>query len=207
MHAGGHESAELPIFTKERAEEYLRKSFGPTEQTSTAVPPYLPTPDAGMSPIGEVTVTDIKEALVGKNGAASPGEDGLQYWMLRQLDVKVHQRIASCFTRIIEGDDEVPNAWGEVRVRMIFKGKGADPTDIDNFRPVSVTSIMAKVLNAVVKSKLESFCRAHGIIDQQVQKGFQPKVSGCVDHINAVYSCLRDMGGKRRRMARWFCST
>ena len=119
--------------------------------------------------------------------------------MLRSCGTLALSRLAEFFTKILTGELDIPKEWGIIRVRMIHKGKGADPVIIDSFRPISLTSIVAKVFNSIIKQRIEAYCLQNGIIDGSVQKGFMPKVSGCEDHINSMSALLRSLSKSKKK--------
>lgn len=98
--------------------------------------------------------------------------------------------LVDALNRVLNGEEEIPLEWRDARIRLIFKGKGC-PRLFDSYRPIAITSILGKVVNSILKEKMLLHCRMHGIIDEGVQKGFMPKVSGCIDHIAAMMNVMR----------------
>ena len=181
-----------PQFSKEEATRYLNETFKPHQLLPEPVPDTMPK-GPGMEEQEPITSEEILLTIKGKRDASAPGTDGIRYGMLRNCGPKALERLASFFTKILNGDLDIPPAWGIIRVKMIHKGKGADPILIDSFRPISLTSIIAKIFNSIIKKRIEAYCLEQGIIDGSVQKGFMPKVSGCEDHINAMSVLLRSL--------------
>ena len=53
-----------------------------------------------------------------------------------------------------------PECWQSTNVTTI--PKGAPSPDIENYRPISITSILSKVYEKLVSNKLSSFCEKYG---------------------------------------------
>ena len=139
-HLFSEESLE-PAFSKEDAERYLsdtfpRHTFTELEE-NTPVPASMPK-GPGMGIQQPISVDDIKLAMKGKRDKSAPGDDKIRYGMLRELGPIAMGQLAKFFTLILNGKMKIPPDWGIIRVRMLHKGKGADPIIIDSFRPISL---------------------------------------------------------------------
>lgn len=186
-------SAQDCVVDRSKVEEHLKSKFAKIEVDSQDlnVPDYFPKVETIMSNF-VMSVDDVKKALVGKKSKASPGKDGVTYAILREaMNVtRIAKYVVSAVNRVLDGTDSIPIEWREARIRLLFKGKGR-VDDIDSYRPLAITSILGKALHAVIKDKILEHCRRNGVINEGVQKGFMPKVSGCVDHIAAMMNILR----------------
>ena len=59
-------------------------------------------------------------------------------------------------------DTKIPLDWKRVNVIPIFK-KG-DKSEVDNYRPVSLTSIVCKLLESIIKDKMIEFFDENDLI-------------------------------------------
>jgi len=73
----------------------------------------------------------------------------------------------------------LPPVWCSAILCPVFK-KG-DPADLDNYRGISVGSVLGKMYSMVLESRLDGFCEAHGH-RAAGQAGFRKKRC-CSDHI------------------------
>ena len=99
----------------------------------------------------------------------SAGPDGLHPMLLQQCSLSMSVPLSKIFTASIESG-RVPDDWKLANITPIFKkGKKNDPA---NYRPVSLTSVVCKVLERIIKkhlvdhlekSKLLSSCQ-HGFM-------------------------------------------
>lgn len=73
---------------------------------------------------------------------------------------------------------------------MIPKGMAVS-TEIGEFRPISIGSLVCKLLHSVIAGRIWNHCLSQNILDTTTQKGFCPKVSGCEEHIHTLMNLLR----------------
>ena len=74
----------------------------------------------------------------------------------------------------------VPTIWKKACTILIHK-KG-DTSDPSNFRPITLQSFPLKIFTSCLKSAIFKFLSQNNYIEQDIQKGFIPKVSGTLEH-------------------------
>ena len=77
-----------------------------------------------------------------------------------------------------------PSQWKMANISSIFKGKG-DDQDPMNYRPISVTSCLSKILEKVIFKYLSNFAQEHNIITK-FQSGFRSRDS-TVNQLLEIY--------------------
>lgn len=184
--------------TKESAAEYLHSEFDRIEHPQTDVPAFVPRVATTMVDT-PFTRDDVRNALRGKRNTASPGADNITYHRLKVACANdyVADKVAWALHTVFTGQAPIPEAWTTIRVRMIPKSEAADVTRVKDFRPIAIGSTVCKLLHAILALRILKHCEQHNIIDKRVQKGFMPKVSGCVDHIMAIHHLLRTSKNKK----------
>eukprot|EP00658_Telonema_sp_P-2_P044806 TRINITY_DN3271_c0_g1_i1.p3 TRINITY_DN3271_c0_g1~~TRINITY_DN3271_c0_g1_i1.p3 ORF type:complete len:283 (-),score=54.69 TRINITY_DN3271_c0_g1_i1:1992-2840(-) len=142
-----------PAGTQQSAEDYLRREFHPPAGRipcpDVVFPAHTPPAQHAMPDV-TFTASSIIDALEGKKGSASPGRDGVTFGMLKLVPVDVLSLLAECFNKILRGEQEIPLSWVFIRVKMLHKGKGKDPTFWDSFRPICISSCVGKLFNAIL---------------------------------------------------------
>ena len=123
------------------------------------VPEYMPKVEEVMEDL-KIEEKDLREAMRGKNGKVATGEDQVTYTILRQAmaNEKIAKYTTDAINRVLNGEDDIPAEWGDIRIRLIYKGKGEIRT-FDNYRPLAITCILEKVLHTVLKEKMLAHCR------------------------------------------------
>ena len=98
-----------------------------------------------------ITEEGVRNALRELNVNKSQGPDGMHPRVLKELADQIAFPLYKIFTRSIT-EGKIPDIWREAEVRPIFKkGKKTDP---GNYRPVSLTSVLCKLLEGFVRSAL-----------------------------------------------------
>ena len=84
----------------------------------------------------------------------------------------------------------MPNTWKEANVSPIRKKN--DPSDVSNYRPISLLSTVSKVLEKILHEYLFNFFRDNNVITA-FQLGFVPgnsTVNQLIDIYNTFYKAL-----------------
>lgn len=112
---------------------------------------------------------DIKQILLNLNNSWSQGPDGFSCLLLKNIACSVSLPLSLMFQRSIHSS-KLPDAWKQACIIPIFKGKGSHD-DVTNYRPISLTSVVCKVMETVIKNQLMDFCLQNNLISSQ-QHGF-----------------------------------
>ena len=121
----------------------------------------------------EVSVTQVSKLLSDVNIHKSMGPDGIHPRFLKEC----YKEIAEPITLIIEeslATGLVPGYWRLAMICPIFK-KGTK-TDPLNYRPVSLTCIICKICEIIVREKIVLHLEGEGILSTS-QHGFRQKRS------------------------------
>ena len=91
--------------------------------------------------------------------------------------------LRTCLTEVIRSvwsSKSVPAEWKKACSVLIHKkGNTNDPS---NFRPITLESIPLKVFTSYLRNAMFSFLTANNFIEQKIQKGFTPNLSGTLEH-------------------------
>ena len=139
-----------------------------------------------------LTEDRIKIRLEKLNINKSPGPDGLHPRVLRELSQVIARPLFLIFTdSLLTG--MVPADWRKANVAPIFK---TGPKYIPgNYRPVSLTSIVCKLLEGMIRDYIQDFSNKNDIISSN-QHGFM-KNRSCQTNLLTFYeevSCHLDKG-------------
>ena len=107
-------------------------------------------------PIGELTITDtgVAKLLVDINPTKASGPDEIPCRLLKELAHELAPVFASLFRQSIHTGD-LPSSWLHAWITPVFKkGSRCEP---ENYRPVSLTCVMCKLLEHIICSHM----RAH----------------------------------------------
>ena len=121
------------------------------------------------------------------------GDDGLVYETIKALAPAARRTLYEFVIRI-HTEIEVPDPLKRSRIWLLLK---AEPnTDPINHRPISLFSVVTKMLTACTAYLLTAYVETHNIISPE-QRGFQ-SAKGTADHLFMVPAILEDANINRR---------
>ena len=103
---------------------------------------------------------------------------GYQQNCLRKLLRKISTPLAKLFNLSLE-EGIVPSEWKEANITPLFK-KGSRKKQ-DNYRPVSLTSVVCKLLETLIRDHMVEFIVKHKLINTS-QHGFL-KARSCLTNL------------------------
>ncbi|XP_026315752.1 uncharacterized protein LOC113227094 [Hyposmocoma kahamanoa] len=147
-----------------------------------------------------VTAKDVLNVIRNMTKGKSPGHDGLSIEHLQHAGPHTC-RVLAMFYSLCVNHSYLPADLMKTVVIPIVKNKTGDLADKNNYRPISLATVIAKVFDGVLNSQLEKYVILH---DNQF--GFRPKLSTesailCLKHTvryytsrgTPVYGCFLDL--------------
>lgn len=131
--------------------------------------PYVQEMNTRLEDI-EIRPVDVLKKLKELKTDKSPGHDGLHPKVLHETREAICQPLCDIFNKSIS-EGEVPSDWRKAVVTPIFK-KG-DKQLPGNYRPVSLTSILCKVCESLIRDKLMEHLNDNNLLSED-QYGFRP---------------------------------
>ena len=118
----------------------------------------------------EITVEDVKARLASLREDKSSGADDLSPRLLKRISEEIAYPVTVLFNQSMD-EGAVPQDWKTANVTPIFKkGSRSQP---ENYRPVSLTSQLSKVMESVVRDAITRHLDRHHLIN----KGFSTWLS------------------------------
>ena len=154
---------------KEKAEvlnNYFRSVF--TREGSDELPSFEARPFT--TPLQDMKFDEIKirQKLEKLKINKSAGPDQIHPRMLKEMSAELQLPLRNMFTRFMT-NGEVPSSWKVGNITPIFKkGKKADPS---NYRPVSLTSIVCKVMESSIREMILNHLVSNKLLSEN-QHGF-----------------------------------
>ncbi len=117
----------------------------------------------------EITANGIKKLMNGINPNKASGPDNIPCRVLKELAEELSPILAALFNQSLS-TGELPSDWKQAHVAPIFKkGNQHDPA---NYRPVSLTCVVCKMLEHVICKHVLNHLEDHGILSKY-QHGFR----------------------------------
>ena len=101
-----------------------------------------------------ITEEKVSQYLKALKSDKSPGPDSIHPLLLQNVADEVAKPLTLIFTKSLN-ESKLPEDWRRANITAIYK-KGAR-NEASNYRPVSLTSVVCKILEAIIKEKLTRF--------------------------------------------------
>ena len=142
------------------------------------------------TPLDDVVFT--KEAVLKKlkniNPSKSNGPDNINACVLNELAEQLCEPIAILFQRSMN-EGTLPKSWKDANVTPLFKkGQKSKP---NNYRPVSLTCILCKIMEAIIRDVVVNFLEKNDFLSS-VQHGFI-SMRSCTTNLLATLDSWTEM--------------
>ena len=120
------------------------------------------------------------------------GPDGSTTRMLKLASPAILPALTNFFNCSLS-TGQLPTQWKRANVIPVYK-KG-DKTNLQNYRPISLTSVVCKLLEKIVVQQLLEHCQDNGLLASQ-QHGFLPRRSCTAALVTATSEWLRALNSR-----------
>jgi hypothetical protein len=104
---------------------------------------------------------------------SSSGSDRVQAVVLNKCATSLAPNLSILFNSSLQ-QGSLPKGWKTAAVAPI--SKGGNKSDMENYRPISMTSLVGKTLEKLVRDRVQSFFDANNVIPD-TQHGFRARRS------------------------------
>ena len=133
----------------------------------------------------QCTKAEVHDRLGNLNANKSPGPDEFLPRVMREVSAQVATHLAAIFNNSL-AIGEVPSDWKEANVTPIFK-KG-DRKHPGNYRPISLTSVVGKVLEGIIADRIVDHLESNKLLYDS-QHGFRQRRS-CLTNLIEFFHCM-----------------
>ncbi|KAG7294937.1 hypothetical protein JYU34_022671 [Plutella xylostella] len=146
------------------------------------------------------TAGQVTDVLRKMTGGKSPGHDGLSVEHLKYAGVHLPRVLALLFTMCIS-HSYLPEDLTKTIVVPIVKNRTGDISDRGNYRPISLATIVAKVLDGLLDSCLQKHLNLHdaqfgfrsGLSTESAILSLKHAVQYYTKRSTPVYACFLDL--------------
>ena len=159
--------------------EYFSSVFT-TEDISSLPVPFTKFEGNTSEHLGQLFVTPemIAKKIKKMKDNKSPGVDGIPPKLLKEIVEQISTPLAKLFNLSLE-EGIVPSEWKEANIMLLFK-KGSKNKP-ENYRPVSLTSVVCKLLETLIRDHMVDFLVKHKLTNTS-QYGFL-KARSCLTNL------------------------
>ncbi|KAF6217374.1 hypothetical protein GE061_001728 [Apolygus lucorum] len=122
------------------------------------------------------TLQELEAAINRKRKDTAPGPDSITYSMINNMPMNAKKWLLdvynSCLNRNV-----ICTQWKEVHI-IYLKKPGVKEVTAKTIRPLALIPVMVKIMNSMIKTRLEVFVEPNKIISNK-QYGFRKRMSTC----------------------------
>ena len=122
------------------------------------------TPVENLFHFSYISAHEVLSALNQLNSKKSPGLDGISLKLLKDTSDVIAQPLDNIFNISLQ-TGIFPDEWKIVKVSPV--NKEGSKTDCGNYRPISVSSVIAKLFEGLVYNQLRTFISDNNILVEQ----------------------------------------
>ena len=167
--------------------KYISSVFT-TEDISSLPVPFTKFEGNKSEHLGQLFVTPVMIAnkIKKMKDNKSPGVDGIPPKLLKEIVEQISTPLAKFFNLSVE-EVIVPSEWKEANITPLFK-KGSRNKP-ENYRPVSLTPVVCKLLETLIREHMVEFLVKHNLINTS-QHGFL-KARSCLTNLLCFWKKLQ----------------
>ena len=117
-----------------------------------------------------ITESEVLDQLHIINTCKPPGPDNVSPKVLKQIAQSIYKPLTKLFNTSLSSGT-LPKIWKIAHVTPVYKNKG-NAEDVNNYRPISVTSGVCKLLEKIIVKHIHNYLVENKIL-YQFQSGFQ----------------------------------
>ncbi|MEG5283615.1 RNA-directed DNA polymerase, partial [Klebsiella pneumoniae] len=143
--------------------------------------------DEEMLSIKEIQAHEVRKYLPKIDPNKSRDPDDISPRVLKEYSDQLEYPITLLFNKSL-AQGRIPGAWKKANITPIFK-KG-NKKQAFNYRPISLTSVVMKLFEKIIRDKVVAFLEANKLITEN-QHGFRSNrscLTNLLDFFNDVYS-------------------
>ena len=129
----------------------------------------------------QISDRDIIRAILSMNSDSAPGIDGIYAKVIKNVSPLLVSPLKQIFQATIYRSC-IPNDWKIGIITPVYKNNGK-PELPASYRPISLTSIICKLLERIISDRFTAYLRSNSLISQQ-QHGFLSKRSTMTNMLN-----------------------
>lgn len=126
---------------------------------------------------------ELNHAIDSRNTSTGSGLDGIDYFTIMKLSLRYRLLLLDIYNEMFQTSD-FPKDWKSAFVHLIKK------SDNNGLRPITMTQCLCKILEIMMKNRLQWWCEYYGLISPD-QSGFR-KGRSCIDNILNLSLCVQD---------------
>ena len=167
------------IVTDDKAQaQMLNDYYASVFELEQLPPPVLPPIDGPVMQKLVIYECTVREEIKKLKRYSSPGPDGIANVVLLEACDELARPLTKLFRMSLQ-QSVVPDDWRIANVTPVYKA--GNKKDVSNYRPISLTSTVSKVLESIIRAAVVAHLLSNSLI-RSSQHGFMAKKS-CLSNL------------------------
>lgn len=162
------------------SQQFMNINFPPITETVNY------TPKNGN--IIKIDYREILKIIKSKKDHSTPGIDNLSFFILKNLNLNLVIRFAELLNEVLISCN-IPNEWKSIKVIPLLK-PSKDSDNPQSYRPLAMLNVLIKLINNVVKNRLNKFIEDKQIIPTN-SYGFK-KHTSAINCVNTLVTKVQE---------------
>jgi hypothetical protein len=141
------------------------------------------------------TYQELEYALKQVRVKSAPGPDDLNNKILKNLQAHSKQFLLIILNKSFL-ENSIPSSWKKAKITMVPK-KNNDAHNINNYRPISLTNCLVKLLERLIKNRLTEFLDSNKLLSDY-QSGFRANRCAMDNIFYFTQKCLMGFAAKEK---------
>ena len=183
-------------FSQETDKNFTEKEFYDQVDANVNSNEYINSYQHTNNEYKEITIFEIKLAISACKNQSASGFDGIHNQMIKHLPENFIEYIKILFNKNLS-NSSMCQSWKISKITMIGK-KDNEKQNPNNYRPISVTSCIGKILERILNTRFYEFCEKNNVLAYQ-QSGFR-KHRGTKDNIIFLTQKIIETFNRKKKM-------
>ena len=142
------------------------------------------------------SIKEFTKKLRKTRSKSAPGPNGVPYLVYKRCPGIAKQLWG--YLKDLWKKNVLSNTWREAEGVFIPKENGA--TSVDKFRTISLLNVEGKIFFSLKADRITTFLMQNRYIDNSIQKGGTPGVSGCLEHTAILSQLIKEAKKERKNL-------
>jgi exonuclease III len=147
-----------------------------------------------------IDMKELNNAIDQMNTHSAPGDDQIHNIYFKRMPEKFKSHIVKLFNLSLEYSI-IPSSWRNSLITMIGK-KTQDAMNPDSYRPISLTSCFAKLLERIVSNRIYTFVESKNLFHES-QSGFR-KHRSTIDNLTLLTQKIAETLNRKKKLCAIF---
>lgn len=187
----GTTNQSTPSCSKEAAVDFFKERYSdPGRAVKIPFPEFLDIPDSPKHPLkSDVPAKEhFERYILARRNKSAPGPDGIPFIVYKKCPT-VRARLIQILRRLWKAGRVAQDDRCAIKILL---AKTSSSRELKDYRDITLFNASLKALTGTWARFITDFMVKNKYLDTTIQKGFVPRVAGCVEHNQTMVDLLKE---------------